>query len=180
MPVHRHPIKVVGGGDTGVLITAFGNTSGLFSQPNRIDVDALVVDDYWVTDDKAYQYLAIRKNNNDPTGIQLRWGAGYYVGFAIGTEGKERSQANKPLMQNALNYVAKLIRLKGEYVGLQLKWGRGRYVSFAVDTRDASRGQVAKPLLQNALCYLAGLAWETSPRQLHGLRSEKMAHSIEY
>ncbi len=180
MPIHKHPIRVVGNGDTGVLITAFGNTSGLFSQPNRVDVDALVVDDYWVTDDKAYQYLAIRKNGNDPTGIQLSWGAGYYVGFAIGTEGEERSQANKPLIQNALNYVAKLVKLRGEYVGLQLKWGRGRYVVFAVDTRDASRGQIAKPLLQNALCYLAGLAWETSPRQMHGLRSEKMAHSIEF
>ena len=180
LPVHNHPIRVTNSSDSGVLITSFGNTSGLFSQPNRINVDALVTDDHWVTRDKAYQHLAIRKDNSDPVGIQLRWGAGHYVTFAIDTRDKARAQAARPLIQNALNYASKLVRLKGEYVGVQLKWGRGRYVALAVDTRDPSRGQVAKPLLQNALCYLAGLAWQTSPRQLHGLRREKMAHSIEY
>jgi hypothetical protein len=145
-----------------------------------VNVDALVTDDHWVTTDKSYQPLAIRKDNSDAVGVQLRWGAGHYVTFAIDTRDNARVQAARPLIQNALNYVAKLVRLRGEYIGLQLKWGRGRYVTFAVDTRDPSRGQIAKPLLQNALCYLAGLAWETSPRQLHGLRREKMAHSIEF
>jgi hypothetical protein len=180
MPVDRHRIRVVNSSDVGVLITAFGNTSGLFSQPNRINVDALVTDDHWVTRDKAYQHLAVRRDNSDPVGIQLSWGDGHYVTFAIDTRDKARAQAARPLIQNALNYLAKLVRLKGEYVGIQLKWGKGRYVAFAVDTRDPARGQEAKPLLQNALCYLAGLAWQTSPRQLHGLRREKMAHSIEY
>jgi len=180
MPVETHPIKVVNSSDSGIFITALGNTSGLFSQPNRINVDALVTDDHWVTIDKAYQQLAVRKDNNAPVGIQLRWGLGYYVALAIDTRDQAKAQAAKPLIQNALNYVAKLIRLKGEYVGVQLKWGRGRYVFFAVDTRDPTRGQLAKPLLQNALCYLASLAWQTSPRQLHGLRHEKTAHSIEY
>ena len=180
MPVDSHRIRVVNSNDTGVLITSFGNTSGLFSQPNRINVDALVTDDHWVTMDKAYQHLAVRKDNNDPVGVQLRWGAGHYVAFAIDTRDEARVQAARPLIQNALNYVAKLVRLKGEYVGIQLKWGKGRYVALAMDTRDPARGQAAKPILQNALCYLAGLAWQTSPRQLQGLRREKMAHSIEY
>lgn len=180
MPVRQHPIRVVESGDSGILITSFGNTTGLFSQPNGINVDAIATDDHWVTRDKAYQHLAIRKDNGDPVGIQLAWGAGYYVCFAVDTRDKARLQAARPLIQNALNYVSKLVRLKGEYVGIQLKWGRGRYVAFAVDTRDPSRGQTAKPLLQNALCYVAGLAWQTSPRQLHGLRKEKIAHSIEY
>jgi hypothetical protein len=180
MPVESHPIRVVNSGDSGVLITAFGNTSGLFSQPNRINVDALVTDDHWVTQDRAYQHLAVRKDNSQPVGIQLRWGAGHYVSFAVDTRDAARAQAARPLLQNALNYVSKLVKLKGEYIGVQLKWGRGRYVALAVDTRDPARGQVAKPLLQNALCYLAGLASQTSPRQLHGLRHEKMAHSIEY
>ena len=162
------------------MITAFGNTAGIFSQPNRVNVDALVTDDHWVTTDKAYVPLAIRKVDGDPVGVLLRWGAGYYVTFAIDTRDNARTQAARPLIQNALNYVAKLVSLTGEYVGFQLKYGRGRYVAFAVDTRDPARGQAAKPLLQNGLCYLASLAWQTSPRQLHGLRREKMAHSIEY
>jgi len=180
LPVHRHPIKVANSSDTGVLITAIGNTSGLFSQPHRINVDALVTDDHWVTKDKAYQPLAVRKDNGDAVGMQLRWGTGHYVAFAIDTRDSARAQAARPLIQNALNYTAKLVKLKGEYVGLQLMWGRGRYVAFSVDTRDPSRGQTAKPLLQNALCYLAGLAWQTSPRQLHGLRHKTMAHSIDF
>jgi len=180
MPVREHPVRVVESSDSGILITSFGNTSGLFSQPNAIDVDAIVTDDHWVTRDKTYQHLAIRKDNSDPVGIQLGWGAGYYVAFAVDTRDNAKAQAAKPFLQNALNYVSKLVRLKGEYVGIQLKWGRGRYVAFALDTRDPSRGQTAKPILQNALCYLSGLAWQTSPRQLHGLRKEKMAHSIEY
>lgn len=180
LPVHRHPAKIVESNDSGVLITSFGNTSGLFSQPHRINVDALVTDDHWITSDKAYLPLAIRKDNAQPVGIQLRWGAGQYVAFAIDTRDQARVQAARPLIQNALNYVAKLVSLKGEYVGYQMKWGRGRYVTFAVDTRDPSRGQIAKPILQNALCYVAGLAWQTSPRQLHGLRREMMAHSIEF
>ncbi len=180
MPVHRHRIRVVNSNDSGVLITSFGNTTGLFSQPHRINVDALVTDDHWVTRDKAYTSLAVRKDNGEPVGIQLRWGSGYYVTFAIDTRDKARTKAARPLIENALNYVAKLVSLTGEYVGFQLKYGRGRYVAFAVDTRDPSRGQIAKPLLQNGLCYVAGLAWQTSPRQLHGLRREKMAHSIEF
>ncbi|MBD3181718.1 hypothetical protein GF312_05460 [Candidatus Poribacteria bacterium] len=180
MPVDRHPIRVVNSNDSGILITAIGNTSGLFTQPNRINVDALVTDDHWVTSDKAYEHLAVRKDNGQPVGIQLRWGAGQYVSFAIDTRDDARTQAARPLIQNALNYVARLVALKGEYVSLQLKWGRGRYVTLAMDTRDPARAQLAKPLIQNALCYLAGLAWQTSPRQLFGMRHDRMAHSIEF
>jgi hypothetical protein len=180
MPIDVNPIRVVKSKDTGILITAYGNTSGLFSAPNRINVESIATDHHWVTADKAYQRFAIRRDNNDAVGIQLRWGAGYYVSFAVDTRDAERSEAASLLIQNALNYVASLVKLRGEYVSFQLKWGRGHYVTFALDTRDPARGQVAKPLLQNALCYLAGLAWQTSPRQLHGLRRQVMTHSIEY
>lgn len=180
MPVDIHPIRVVNSQDSGILITAFGNTSGLFSSPNRVNIDAITTDDHWVTNDRAYQRLAVRRDNGDPVGIQLRWGAGFYVAFAIDTRDEARSRAARPLLQNALNYISGLVRLKGECISFQLKWGKGRYVTFAVDTRDPARGQVAKPLLQNALAYLASLAWQTSPRQLHGLRREVMPHSIEY
>ena len=180
MPTDVNPIRVVKSKDTGILITAYGNTSGLFSAPNRINVESIATDHHWVTADKAYQRFAIRRDNNDAVGIQLRWGAGYYVSFAVDTRDAERSEAASPLIQNALNYVASLVKLRGEYVSFQLKWGKGHYVTFALDTRDPARGQVAKPLLQNALCYLAGLAWQTSPRQLHGLRRQVMTHSVEY
>jgi len=180
MPADVHPVRVVKSKDTGILITAFGNNSGLFSQPNRINIEAIATDHHWVTTDKFYERFAVRRDTSDAVGIQLRWGAGYYVSFAVDTRDEARAAAAVPLIQNALNYIAGLVRLKGEYVSFQLKWGRGRYVTFALDTRDPARGQVAKPLIQNALCYLAGLAWQTSPRQLHGMRKEKIAHSIEY
>lgn len=180
MPVDSVPIRLVKSSDTGILITAFGNTSGLFSQPNRINIDTLVTSDRWLTADKAYQQFAVRKDSGEPVGIQLRWGNGYYISFALDTRDQARAQAARPLIQNALNYMSKLVRTKGEYVGVQLKWEKGRYVAFAVDTRDSARAQMAKPLLQNALCYLAGLAWQTSPRQLFGLRREIISHSIEY
>jgi hypothetical protein len=180
MPTEVNPIRVVKSKDTGILITAFGNTSGLFSTPNRINVDSIATDHHWVTADKAYQRLAIRRDNNDAVGILLRWGAGYYISFAVDTKDAGRSEAARPLIQNALNYVANLVRLKGEYVSFQLKWGKGHYVTFAMDSRDPARGQVAKPLIQNALAFLAGLAWQTSPKQLHGLRREVMTHSMEY
>ena len=180
MPVDSHPIKVINSNDSGILITAFGNNSGLLSQPNKVNIDAIVTDDHWVTNDRTYQHFAVRRDNSDPVGIQLRWGNGYYVAFAIDTRDQARIQVARPLLENALNYVSKLVKIKGEYVGIQLKWGKGRYVCFAVDTRDPSTGQSAKPLLQNALCYVSGLAWQTSPRQLTGLRREKMSHSIEF
>ena len=180
LPTDVNPVRVVKSKDTGILITAFGNTSGLFSSPNRINVESIATDHHWVTTDKSYQRFAIRRDNNDAVGIQLRWGAGYYVSFAVDTRDAERSEAARPLLQNALNYVSNLVKLRGEYVSYQLKWGKGHYVTFSLDTRDPARGQVAKPLIQNALCYLASLAWQTSPRQLHGLRREVMTHSIEY
>jgi hypothetical protein len=180
MPVDIYPVRVVKSKDTGILITAYGNTSGLFSTPNRINVDTIATDHHWVTADKAYQRFAIRRDNNDAVGLQLRWGAGFYVSFAVDTRDAVRSEIARPLLQNALNYVASLAKLRGEYVSFQLKWGKGHYITFALDARDPARGQVAKPLIQNALYYLASLAWQTSPRQLHGLRREVMTHSMEY
>ncbi|HGJ64401.1 TPA: hypothetical protein ENS27_03300 [bacterium] len=180
MPIEIYPARVAKSKDSGILITAFGNTSGLFSSPNRINVDSIITDQHWITNDRAYQRFAIRRDNNDSVGIQLRWGAGFYVSFAIDTRDVERSELARPLLQNALNYIASLVKLKGEYVSFQLKWGKGHYVTFALDSRDPARGQVAKPLIQNALYYLAGLAWQTSPRQLHGFRREVMTHSMEY
>jgi len=180
MPTEFFPIRVAKSKDTGILITAYGNTTGLFSVPNRINIESIATDHHWVTTDKAYQRLAIRRDNNDSVGIQLRWGAGYYISFAVDTRDAGRSEASRPLLQNALNYAASLVKLKGEYISYRLKWGKGHYVTFALDSRDPAKGQVAKPIIQNALCYLASLAWQTSPKQLHGLRREVMNHSIEY
>jgi len=180
IPIDIHPIRVSRSKDTGILITAFGNTSGLFTSPSRINVDAFATDQHWITSDRAYQKFAIRRDNNDAAGIQLRWGAGFYLSFALDTGNAEKSEFARPLLQNALNYISSLVKLKGEYVSFQLKWGKGHYVTFALDARDPASGQIAKPLIQNALYYLAGLAWQTSPRQLHGLRREVMTHSMEY
>ena len=49
--------------------------------PHKIDVDNLVTDDHWVTNDPSYRKLAIREDNSDAVSILLPWGEGYYVGF---------------------------------------------------------------------------------------------------
>jgi hypothetical protein len=62
-----------------IVIEAFrdldfqGQKSGVFTWPHQVDVDALVTDDHWVTDDPAYTRLAVRSDNEDAVGVQLRW-----------------------------------------------------------------------------------------------------------
>lgn len=108
MPVDKHPIKVVNSSDVNVTATDEGKKTGLLSWPNKVDLNAIVVDDHWVTSDRAYSVLAKRNDNGDPVAIQLRWGDGYYVGFAIDTRDAAKGTAAKPLIQNALCYLASL------------------------------------------------------------------------
>lgn len=73
LPVDRHPIRVVNSSDINVRITPEGQKTGVFTWPHQVDVDALVTDDHWVTDDPAYTRLAVRSDNEDAVGVQLRW-----------------------------------------------------------------------------------------------------------
>jgi hypothetical protein len=122
LPVDRHPIRVVNSSDVNVKITPDGQRTGLFTWPHKVDVDALVTDDHWVTDDAAYVQLATRSDNEDAVGVQLRWGDGYYVTFAVDTRDARRASLAKTLIENTLCYLASLAwqtsprqPLKGRY-----------------------------------------------------------------
>lgn len=108
IPVDKHPIKVVNSSDVNVTATDEGKKTGLFSWPNKVDLNDIVIDDHWVTTDSVYTVLAKRNDNGDPVGIQLRWGDGHYVGFAIDTRDAAKGAAAKPLVENALCYLTSL------------------------------------------------------------------------
>jgi hypothetical protein len=122
LPVDRHPIRVVNSSDVNVKITSEGQKTGLFTWPHKVDVNALVTDDHWITEDPSYAKLALRADTNAPVSVQLRWGDGYYVTFAIDTRDARRASLAKPLIENALCYLASLAwqtsprqPLKGRY-----------------------------------------------------------------
>ncbi len=108
LPVDRHPIKVINSSDSNVEITEDGQKTGMFTWPHKINVDSLVTDDHWVTDDPSYHKLAIREDNKDAVSILLPWGEGYYVGFAIDTRDAHKTAIAKPLIENILCYLANL------------------------------------------------------------------------
>jgi hypothetical protein len=129
LPLDVHPIRVVNSSDIDVQLTTEGQRTGLFTWPNRVDVNALETDDHWVTNDPAYIRLAVRRDNNDAVGVQLRWGDGYYVTFAIDTRDARRASLAKTLIENALCYLASLAwqtsprqPLKGRHRHSSVEW----------------------------------------------------------
>jgi hypothetical protein len=108
LPVDRHPIRVVNSSDVNVNVTTEGQKTGLFTWPHKVDINALTTDDHWVTHDSAYTKLAVRSDNSDAVSVQLRWGDGYYVTFAIDTRDAMRVSVAKTLFENALCYLASL------------------------------------------------------------------------
>ena len=90
--------------------------------PHKVNVDTLITDDHWVTNDASYRKLAVREDNGDAISVQLQWGDGYYVAFAVDTRDAHRTTIAKPLIENALCYLANLAwqtsprqPLKGRY-----------------------------------------------------------------
>lgn len=109
LPVDRHPIKVVEAEDVDVEITNSGWKTGMFSWPNKIDVNALTIDDLWVTDDMAYDILARSKEEDrKEISFQLQWGDGYYVAFALDTRDATKASISKTFIENVLCYLASL------------------------------------------------------------------------
>ena len=118
----RHPITVVNSSDCNLKIIDDGQKTGLFTWPHKINVDTLITDDHWVTTDPSYRKLAVREDNGDAVSVQLQWGEGYYVAFAVDTRDAYRTAIAKPLIENALCYLANLAwqtsprqPLKGRY-----------------------------------------------------------------
>ena len=109
LPIERYPIAVRDSSDVNVNITEDGHKTGIFTWPNKIEPNALTTDDHWVPKKKRrYKILATRQDNDEPVGIQLRWGEGYYVMLAIDTRDALRSAQAKTFIENALCYLASL------------------------------------------------------------------------
>ena len=110
LPIDRYPIDVRDSRDINVNITEEGNKTGIFTWPHKVDPNALVTDDHWVPRNRrhGYKILATRQDNEEPVGIQLRWGDGYYVALAIDTRDAVRSAQSKTFIENALCYLASL------------------------------------------------------------------------
>lgn len=108
LPVDRHPARVVNSADIKVWMTREGRRTGLFTWPNRLDLNGIVTDDHWVTTDPTYVILARRDDNQEPIAALLPWGDGYYVLFAIDTRDERAADAARPLIGNALCYLASL------------------------------------------------------------------------
>lgn len=122
MPVERHPIRVTNSEDSNVTVTEDGQKTGMFTWPHKINVDGLITDDHWVTNDPSYRKLAVREDNGDAVSILLPWGEGYYVGFAVDTRDAHKTAVAKPFIENILCYLASLAwqtsprqPLKGRY-----------------------------------------------------------------
>lgn len=108
LPVERHPARVVNSADVKVWMTREGRRTGLFTWPHRVNLDTIVTDDHWVTTDPTYVILARRDDNQEPIAALLPWGNGFYVLFAIDTRDERAAEAARPLMANALCYLASL------------------------------------------------------------------------
>lgn len=109
LPVEKHPITVVNSEDVNVQVTEAGWRTGIFTWPNEIDVNALYTDDHWVTKDWRYEILARRADERrEPVSFQLKWGNGYYVGFALDTRDVKRAEAARPFIENVLCYLISL------------------------------------------------------------------------
>lgn len=108
LPVHRHPARVVNSEDVKVWMTREGRKTGLFTWPEKVDPERIVTDDHWVTTDPSYTILARRDDNQEPIAAQLPWGDGHYILFAVDTRSDEIAEAARPLIGNALCFLASL------------------------------------------------------------------------
>ena len=107
-PIDEFPAQIANTADSDVEITPEGEASGLFSEPNKVDVNAITLDDNFAGDLSGYKILANRVDGNGAAAIQLPYGSGYYVGMCIDTRDAGKLEPAKPLIENALYYCAAL------------------------------------------------------------------------
>ena len=106
MPIDKHPITVMNTGDSDVDITAEGEASGLFSDPNNVDMNAITLDDNFANLDSDWVILATRADNKQPAATYLPWGKGIYLEVCIDTRDAARLAAAEPLLPNGLLFLA--------------------------------------------------------------------------
>jgi hypothetical protein len=109
MPIDKHPVVVMNTGDSNVTITPEGDKSGLFAKPNKVDMNAVVLDDNFSALDKDWAVLATRDDNKQPAVCSLVWGKGLYLEACIDTRDAGLAGAAKPLIENGLLYLANIV-----------------------------------------------------------------------
>lgn len=126
-PIDKYPAKILNTADSSIEITEEGKKTGIFTTPNNVDLEALVLDDNFAEQSPEYVVLATRKDGNGIAAFQLQYGKGYYLGMCIDTRDAARLTAATPMIQNALTYIAKLLFLSASPVNsqksLSIKWG---------------------------------------------------------
>ena len=109
-PIDEHPVQVQNTSDAGVKITDEGEKSGLFSKPNKVDMDAIILDDNFANVDDAFIVLAERQDNGQPAAFVLPYGKGFYVEVCYDTRDAGKLEVAKPLLENGLYYCVSLIK----------------------------------------------------------------------
>lgn len=126
MPIDEHPVVVQNTGDSEVEITPDGEKSGLFSKPNKVDMNAVTLDDNFSALDKSWVILATRKDNGQPAACWLPYGKGGYLEVCADTRDAGLAAKATSLMENALQFLADktesglAVRLTG---GAATTWG---------------------------------------------------------
>jgi len=124
MPLDEFPATIQNTGDSNVEITPDGEASGLFDTPNKVDLNACVLDDNYAGLSDPYVVLATRADNAQPAAFMLPYGEGAYAGACI--DARSTFPAAEPLLENGLAYFAKL---RGQLAvepahKLTLTWGK--------------------------------------------------------
>ena len=127
-PIDKYPAKILNTADSDVEVTQAGKDLGIFDAPNKVDLNALVLDDNFAeTNDPAYEILGTRKDGNGAFAFQLKYGKGYYIYTCVDTRDATRLASAKPLIENLLTYAAKLLVLGASSVDshncITTKWG---------------------------------------------------------
>lgn len=106
MPLDDHPASVLNTADSDVDLTPEGEASGLFSEPNNVNMNAMVLDDNYGNLGDGYIVLAERADNGEPAALRLPYGAGSYVAVCI--DARSTFPAAEELLENGLDYFARL------------------------------------------------------------------------
>lgn len=127
MPLEEHPCGVDNTGDSDVKITADGEKTTLFKEPNELNdayLNTLTLDDNMAPGDGAYVSLANRVDNSKPAVFLLKYGKGAYVGCCY--DARSTFPAATKIVENMLNYMASLTTSAAvePEMKLQSLWGK--------------------------------------------------------
>lgn len=109
MPIDESPVTVLNTADSDIALTPDGEKSSLFTTPNKVDLNALTLDDNFADLDSKWVVLGKRADNNQPAICYLPYGKGVYLEACIDTRDDARTAAAKPLMENALVFLAAML-----------------------------------------------------------------------